>query len=109
MGMNTADKLAVLREAATPGPWGLLDRGPSHDFDPSIILAAAEYNKLGRHVSKADYPDAALIVTLVNAAPALEALVRAAEREHRSVGFGCYCDRDDCEYLAALAELGKVL
>ena len=129
--MNTADKLAALREAATPGPWTapeyahLAIWAPSKRFRDArtVVCLMPEADGAGRHRTDPDGDaDAALIVALVNAAPALEALVRAAELphafevEHTQVQVNGHLEdvigipRSEALALAAaLAELCKVL
>jgi hypothetical protein len=78
--MTTAERLAALREAATPGPWML------SPLDEPGVIAGAGGADLGVLIATANMDrhrdgerDAQLIVALVNALPAIEALVAAAE------------------------------
>ena len=71
--MSAADKLAALREAATTGPW----RADSHGWVTSPAFSDGEEPII--ILGEGDDPDVDLVCLLVNAAPALEALVRAAE------------------------------
>ena len=120
--MNTADKLKALREAATPRPWTTPEYAHLEIWAPSkrfrdartVVCLMPEADGPGRHHTDPDgFADAALIVALVNAAPALEALVRAAEKvterpgSYDSGGSQWWADHD--ALAAALAELGNVL
>ena len=81
-----ADKLAALREAATA--------------------------QARRNTVRWEGDDAWLDLqqALTEAAPALEALVRAAEERHHSVDpIYCLCGFAHCSVRDALAELGKAL
>jgi hypothetical protein len=71
--MTTADKLAALREAATPGPW----RWEASGFSDLVYFGSTHPDAPNSAASTE--ADAALIVALVNALPALVELVRAAE------------------------------
>jgi hypothetical protein len=116
--MNAADRLAALREAATPGPWAVGRDGPGLSSERWIIPAAhaGRYEggfsidpvematRWAKLIASAEPVDASLIVALVNAAPALEALVRAAE----NVAGPCYPGFRDA-IRTALAELSKAL
>jgi len=73
--MTFADKLAALREAATPGPWK--DRS-GEDVEPDLIVCRGT--------------DAAFACYLVNHAADIEALARAAQGMNEIMG---PCDHID--------------
>ena len=78
--MSYADRLAALREAATPGPWVV--QTPDPDVDLRWIDTHA-YPGGPEPICGPNYgisqPDARYIVALVNAAPAIEAAIRVVE------------------------------
>lgn len=99
--MNAADRLAALREAATPGPWAVRPQDGDDEYN-AIWSEALDFDEgVALDLSTID---AAYIVALVNAGPALEALVRAAEA-HAAI---CRC-WDPAPLRAALTELGEAL
>jgi len=122
-----ADRLAALREAATAGPWlnhpcsGTSGGAECWQEDPHQDIyhpttSDASFGSLVLNIQGEDpetVANTALALALVNAAPALEALVRAAEKvterpgSYDSGGSQWWADHD--ALAAALAELEKVL
>ena len=117
-----ADRLAALREAATPGPWHHYRDKLRPQFSGRVNEVQANQKPAvvrwsgfddSARPEKQHAANARYIVALVNAAPALEALVRAAEKvterpgSYDSGGSQWWADHD--ALAAALAELEKVL
>jgi hypothetical protein len=111
--VTAVDKLRALREAATPGPWKT-DRCTSGG---RLLIRGDTGTHVQSHLQVVPSEDAFLIVALVNAAPQIEALIEAAEKQQMALrestnpqGSNVYPQvLLDRELIAALAALKEAL